>query len=98
MSKKLSMLALTFLSVTSAVACNQLPPFPTVEAKLIDDSHAKIHRYNLPKKRDENPQFLGSIPLDTRSINKHYCFSARGISDIQNYISTVEDIARQRCR
>jgi hypothetical protein len=97
-SKKLLIMAATFLSATSFIACNQLPQFPTVEAKLVDNAHAKLHRYNLPKERGQNPEFLGSIALDTSSIEKHYCFSARGISNIQNYISAVEDIARQRCR
>lgn len=79
-------------------ACSELPDFPTVETKLVDNRNAKLHRYNLPKQRGESAEFLGSIALSTGAIEKHYCFAAREYVKVEQYISAVEDLARRRCR
>ena len=95
MSKRLLTLALICLSVS---ACSELPEFPSVETKLVDNRNAKLHRYELPKERGQSATFLGSVTLDTRAIEKHYCFAAREYVKVEQYISAVEDVARRRCR
>lgn len=95
LSKKLSTLALITFVVSG---CDALPPFPTVEIKLVDNRNTKIHRYHLPKERGAKADFLGSIPLSTSAIEKHYCFAASEYSKIENYLSKVEDIAQKRCK
>lgn len=81
-----------------ASACSELPDFPSVETKLVDNRNARLHRYELPKQRGQPATFLGSIPLATPAIEKHYCFAPREYVKLEEYLSAVEDVARQRCR
>lgn len=97
MSKRLLTLALT-ICAGSLVACDQLPEFPTVETRLVDQKNAKIHRYHLPKQRGEKAPYLGSLPLTFGAINKSYCFAPSEYSKVEQYLSSLEDLARERCK
>jgi hypothetical protein len=89
---------LTLVLITLGVsACDQLPPFPTVEVKLVDNRNGKIHRYNLPKERGVKAPYLGSVPASLGAVDKHYCYAAAEHSKLELYISKVEDIAQKRC-
>ncbi len=96
MSKKLLMLVATCSSVLSG--CGQMPSFPTIQAKLVDARNGKIHVYHLPKHRGEKAPYIGSVEARFLEIEKHFCFSPRGMSDLQAYLSKVEDLAEQRCK
>lgn len=97
MSKKSLTLALSILSA-SLCACDNLPPFPTVEVKLVDAGNAKIHRYHLPKKRGEKAPYLGSVMAHLNVVNKNYCLAPSDYSKLEQYLSKVEDIATRRCK
>lgn len=95
MKKKSSLLvAICFLGS----GCGALPPFPTVEVKLVDATHAKIHKYHLPKQRGEKAPFIGSVEAKFNELEKHLCMSPSNYSKLEEYLSKVEDIAERKCK
>lgn len=93
--KKSLTLALICFGVS---ACDKLPPFPTVEVKLVDAKNDQIHRYNLPTKRGEKAPYLGSVPASFEAINKNFCLAPKEYSKLEQYISALEDLAERKCK
>lgn len=95
MKTKLLSLALICWAVSG---CDQLPAFPTIEIKLVDAKHEKIHKYELPKRRGEKAPYIGSVEASFLALEKHFCMSPSNYSKLEDYISDVEDIANKRCK
>jgi hypothetical protein len=93
--KKLSMLALNIFVVSG---CKTVPTMPDIEIGLIDAARAKRHVYMLPKQRGEDGKFLRSESISLNTVNKHYTFSPRNYSLIEQHISTLEDWGVENCR
>jgi hypothetical protein len=92
------MRALICLTAISLIGCSGLPPFPSVEIKLVDTKHGKIHRYELPKRRGEDAKYLGSINLTFANLEKNFAIAPKEYSKLEQYISAVEDVAERRCK
>lgn len=95
MSKRLLTLALITFAVS---ACAGFPPMPDIEVKLIDERNSKAHIYQVPKQSGQRAPYLRSEPLTLQSLNKNYCIAPRQYSIFEEYMSKVEDHARDKCK
>jgi hypothetical protein len=94
-SKKLLMLVGICLSVS---ACNNFPPMPDIEVKLVDKRNQKIHYYLLPKQQGEDAKYLRSVPLTFDNLQKNFAIDPRNYSILEGYMTKVEDYAKERCK
>jgi hypothetical protein len=91
-------LATLAIMINFLIGCSQLPPFPTVEVKIVDVKNGKIHRYELPKKQGDEPKYLGSIPYSSNAINKHVCMAPAEYSKLEEYLVKLEDALTEKCK
>lgn len=70
---------------------------PDIEVKLVDQKNAKVHVYLVPKQPGQAAQFLRSEPLTFTSLNKNFAIDPKNYSTLEEYISQVEQYAKEKC-